>query len=102
HAVSSAHNLGAAAIAARLFHESRLGKVEFEAQSGQAFLDIDPAQIRWHRVLDHNDRCLRQVQVGLGENNGPVYESGFDITAASELMAILALSANLADMRARI
>lgn len=102
HAVSSAHNLGAAAIAARLFHESRLGKVEFEAQSGQAFLDIDPAQIRWHRVLDHNDRCLRQVQVGLGENNGPVYESGFDITVASELMAILALSANLADMRARI
>ncbi|MGX7653397.1 formate--tetrahydrofolate ligase [Shewanella putrefaciens] len=102
HAVSSAHNLGAAAIAARLFHESRLGKVEFEAQSGQAFLDIDPAQIRWHRVLDHNDRCLRQVQVGLGENNGPVYESGFDITAASELMAILALSANLADMRASI
>lgn len=102
HAVSSAHNLGAAAIAARLFHESRLGQVEFEAQSGQAFLDIDPAQIRWHRVLDHNDRCLRQVQVGLGENNGPVYESGFDITAASELMAILSLSHNLADMRARI
>lgn len=102
HAVSSAHNLGATAIAARLFHESRLGKVEFEAQSGQAFLDIDPEQIRWHRVLDHNDRCLRQVQVGLGENNGPVYESSFDITAASELMAILALSANLADMRTRI
>ncbi|MCU8035354.1 MAG: formate--tetrahydrofolate ligase [Shewanella sp.] len=102
HAVSSAHNLGAAAIAARLFHEARLGKAEFEAQSGQAFLDIDPREIRWHRVVDHNDRCLRQIQVGLGDNNGPEYASSFDITAASELMAILALSHNLADMRARI
>ena len=102
HAVSSAHNLGAAAIAARLFHEARLGKTEFEAQSGQAFLAIDPNEIRWHRVVDHNDRCLRQIHVGLGDNNGPEYESSFDITAASELMAILALSHDLADMRARI
>lgn len=102
HAVSSAHNLGAAAIAARLFHEARLGKTEFEAQSGQAFLDIDPNEIRWHRVVDHNDRCLRQIHVGLGDNNGPEYGSSFDITAASELMAILALSHDLADMRARI
>lgn len=102
HAVSSAHNLGAAAIAARLFHEARLGKKEFEAQSGQAFLAIDPNEIRWHRVVDHNDRCLRQIHVGLGDNNGPEYESSFDITAASELMAILALSHDLADMRARI
>lgn len=102
HAVGSAHNLGAAAIAARLFHESRLGKTEFEAQSGLTFLDIDPREIRWHRVVDHNDRCLRQIQVGLGENNGPEYASRFDISAASELMAILALSQNLADMRARI
>lgn len=102
HAVSSAHNLGAAAIAARLFHEARLGKIEFEAQSGQAFLDIAPNEIRWHRVVDHNDRCLRQIHVGLGDNNGPEYGSSFDITAASELMAILALSHDLADMRARI
>ncbi|ACK48226.1 Formate--tetrahydrofolate ligase [Shewanella baltica OS223] len=102
HAVSSAHNLGAAAIAARLFHEARLGKTEFEAQSGQAFLDIAPNEIRWHRVVDHNDRCLRQIHVGLGDNNGPEYGSSFDITAASELMAILALSHDLADMRARI
>jgi len=97
HAVSSAHNLGAAAIAARLFHEARLGKKEFEAQSGQAFLAIDPNEIRWHRVVDHNDRCLRQIHVGLGDNNGPEYESSFDITAASEL-----ISHDLADMRARI
>lgn len=102
HAVSSAHNLGAAAISARLFHETRLGKTEFEAQSEQAFLDIAPNEIRWHRVVDHNDRCLRQIHVGLGDNNGPEYESSFDITAASELMAILALSHDLADMRARI
>ncbi|MGI2136643.1 formate--tetrahydrofolate ligase [Shewanella baltica] len=102
HAVSSAHNLGAAAIAARLFHETRLGKTEFEAQSEQAFLAIDPNEIRWHRVVDHNDRCLRQIHVGLGDNNGPEYGSSFDITAASELMAILALSHDLADMRVRI
>lgn len=102
HAVSSAHNLGAAAIAARLFHETRLGPDEFCAQSGLDFLDIDPEQIRWHRVVDHNDRCLRHIRVGFGENNGPEYDSGFDITAASELMAILALSQDVADMRARI
>ncbi|MGL5359773.1 MAG: formate--tetrahydrofolate ligase, partial [Shewanella sp.] len=102
HAVSSAHNLGAAAIAARLFHETRLGKAQFCAQSGLAFLDIDPEQIRWHRVVDHNDRCLRHIRVGFGDNNGPEYDSGFDITAASELMAILALSQDAADMRARI
>ncbi|MGL5669273.1 MAG: formate--tetrahydrofolate ligase [Shewanella sp.] len=102
HAVSSAHNLGAAAIASRLYHETRLGKAEFELQSGQNYLDIAPNGIRWHRVVDHNDRCLREIEVGLGENNGPAYTSGFDITAASELMAILALSRNLADMRARI
>ncbi len=102
HAVSSAHNLGAAAIASRLYHESRLGQAEFERQSGLRFLDIAPNGIRWHRVVDHNDRCLRQIEVGIGDNNGPVYSSGFTITAASELMAILALSRDLADMRVRI
>lgn len=102
HAVSSAHNLGAAAIASRLYHETRLGRAEYERQSGLRYLDIDPKGIRWHRVVDHNDRCLREIEVGLGENNGPAYHSRFDITAASELMAILALSGNLADMRARI
>lgn len=102
HAVSSAHNLAAAAIDARVYHEQRLGREKFERQAGQPFLDIDPAQISWRRVVDHNDRSLRQINLGLGEGNGPEHESGFDITAASELMAILALSQDLADMRQRV
>ncbi|MBW8182771.1 formate--tetrahydrofolate ligase [Shewanella nanhaiensis] len=102
HAVSSAHNLAAAAIDARLFHESRLPADEFTQQSGSTPLDIDPEQILWRRVVDHNERSLRNITVGLGDINGPVHASGFDITAASELMAILALSHDLKDMRKRI
>lgn len=102
HAVNSAHNLAAAALDARLFHETRLGAVEFTRQSDQAALNIDPQQLLWRRVIDHNERSLRHITVGLGPINGPVHDSGFDITAASELMAILALSHNLTDMRKRI
>jgi formate--tetrahydrofolate ligase len=106
HAVSSAHNLAAAALDARLFHETRLGAVEFTRQSEQTALNIDPQQLLWRRVIDHNERSLRHITVGLsivnGPANGPVHDSGFDITAASELMAILALSHNLSDMRKRI
>lgn len=102
HAVSSAHNLAAAALDARLFHETQLGAAEFTRQSDQAALNIDPQQILWRRVIDHNERSLRSITVGLGPVNGPVHESGFDITAASEIMAILALSHDLADMRQRI
>ncbi|ABV35224.1 Formate--tetrahydrofolate ligase [Shewanella sediminis HAW-EB3] len=102
HAVSSAHNLAAAAIDARLFHESRMTADEYREQSGQAPLNIDPEKILWRRVVDHNERSLRNITVGLGANNGPIHDSGFDITAASELMAILALSLDLKDMRRRI
>ncbi|MCL2918527.1 formate--tetrahydrofolate ligase [Shewanella litorisediminis] len=102
HAVTSAHNLAAAAIDARLFHETRLGPDAFSAKTGLQALNIDPERILWRRVLDHNDRSLRQIELGLGDNNGPVHGGGFDITAASELMAILALCENIADMRARI
>ena len=63
---------------------------------------LDPDTILWRRVVDHNERSLRNITVGLGPVNGPVHDSGFDITAASELMAILALSHDLADMRQRI
>ncbi|MGY0162282.1 formate--tetrahydrofolate ligase [Edwardsiella tarda] len=102
HAISAAHNLAAAALDARLFHEQRLGD-EFTAQSGLARLDIDPQRIVWKRVMDHNDRALRSIEVGVGGgNNGVPRHDGFDISAASELMAILALSESLADMRARI
>ncbi len=102
HAVSSAHNLAAAAIDARLFHESRMTAGEYRELSGQAPLNIDPEKILWRRVVDHNERSLRNITVGFGDNNGPIHESGFDITAASELMAILALSLDLKDMRRRI
>jgi formyltetrahydrofolate synthetase len=66
-------------------------------------LDIDPASITWNRVLDISDRFLRVIKVGLGpEEKGLVRETGFDITVASEIMAILALTTGLADMRERL
>ncbi|KFZ36821.1 formate--tetrahydrofolate ligase [Shewanella mangrovi] len=101
HAVSAAHNLAAAAIDARLHHEQRLGAEEFTRQSGLIALNIDPQRVVWNRVMDHNDRALRNIRIGLG-NNGPERQCSFDITAASELMAVLALSRDLADMRTRI
>ncbi len=66
-------------------------------------LDIDPASLTWNRVMDVNDRMLRQIKVGLGpEEKGFVRDTGFDITVASEIMAILALTTSLADMRERL
>jgi len=66
-------------------------------------LDIDPASLTWNRVLDISDRFLRVVKIGLGpEEKGMVRETGFDITVASEIMAILALTTGLADMRERL
>ncbi len=102
HAVTAAHNLAAAALDSRLHHETRLGAKTFFDKTGLQALNIDPQQILWNRVMDHNDRALRQVTVGLGSHNGPAHESSFDITAASELMAILALSRSLADLRQRM
>lgn len=66
-------------------------------------LDIDPASITWQRVVDINDRLLRKIQIGLGdEEKGNERITGFDITVASEIMAILALTTSLADMRERL
>ncbi len=66
-------------------------------------LDIDPESITWRRVIDTNDRFLRQIEIGLGpDERGFTRRTGFDITVASELMAILALTTSLADMRRRI
>lgn len=88
HAISAAHNLGAAFIDNALFHGSH---------------DIDPHGITWRRVVDISDRALRQAVVGLGgRTNGVPRESGWDITSASELMAILALAEDLGDLRSRI
>ncbi|WP_162048223.1 formate--tetrahydrofolate ligase [Vibrio taketomensis] len=106
HAVTAAHNLAAAAIDARIYHEQRKGYEDFEQRSGLTALKIDPKRVVWKRVMDHNDRALRMVTVGrneLGKDlNGFEREDGFDISAASELMAILALSENLKDLRQRI
>nr|WP_086941029.1 formate--tetrahydrofolate ligase [Thaumasiovibrio occultus] len=106
HAVSAAHNLAAAALDARLYHEERLGYDDFELRTGMTALKIDINRIVWKRVMDHNDRALRMITIGNNEPgkdiNGIAREDGFDITAASELMAILALSYDLKDMRQRI
>ncbi|MEP7200755.1 MAG: formate--tetrahydrofolate ligase [Chloroflexota bacterium] len=89
HAVSIAHNLLAAALDAHIFH-------------GNA-LDIDPHAITWNRVVDLNDRALRNVIVGLGgKANGNPRETGFDIAVASEVMAVLALATDIHDLRKRL
>ncbi len=74
-----------------------------EERSRFARLDIDPDSITWRRVIDTNDRFLRDIEVGLGhEEKGKTRRTGFDITVASEIMAILALTTDLADMRERL
>jgi formate--tetrahydrofolate ligase len=89
HAVTAAHNLCSAILDNSLFQKNSLG--------------IDQHKITWRRVLDVNDRALRNIVVGLGgSQDGIPRETGFDITAASEVMAILALSTSLADLRARL
>ncbi len=91
HAITAAHNLVAAAIDARWYHESRLTDDELSSL-GLTRLGIDPFKLQWNRVVDINDRTLRNVIVGLGGRaDGRPRETGFDITVASELMAILAL-----------
>jgi len=102
HAISVAHNLCAAAIDARIYHESRWSDSFFE-RKGMHKLHIDPYSVTWNRVVDMNDRALRQIMVGLGPKpDGPLRQAAFDITVASELMAILALTTSLEDMRERI
>jgi len=74
-----------------------------EERSLFARLDIDPAAITWQRVVDTNDRFLRRITIGQGpEEKGMTRETGFDITVASEIMAILALTTDLADLRGRL
>jgi len=140
HAITATNNLLAAAIDARILHESGLtdeelfnllcppnkqGKRRFsvsmlrrlkklgidktdpdelttQERSRFARLDIDPDGITFRRVVDTNDRFLRSITIGQGpEEKGMTRETGFDITVASEIMAILALTADVADMRER-
>ncbi|EGD77864.1 MTHFD1L protein [Salpingoeca rosetta] len=136
HAITAANNLLAAAIDARMFHEStqsdealyrrlvkdnkfsdiqlkRLQKLGISATDPEALtpeertrfvrLNIDPDTITWQRVMDTNDRFLRKITIGQSPTEkGRTRETQFDIAVASELMAILALSTSLADMRARM
>ena len=89
HAITTAHNLLAAVI-------------DNHIQQGNA-LDIDVRRVAWKRVLDLNDRALRNVVIGLGgKAHGVPRETGFDITVASEMMAILCLASDLADMKKRL
>ena len=74
-----------------------------EERSRWARLDIDPATITWRRVTDTNDRMVRGITVGQGpEEKGHTRETGFDISVASEIMAVLALTTSLSDMRERL
>lgn len=89
HAVTSAHNL----LAAMLDNHLHFGNA----------LDIDPHSITWRRVVDMNDRALRDIVLGLGGRaNGVPRQSGFDITASSEIMAILCLSTDMEDLKRRL
>lgn len=141
HAIAAAHNLCAAALDARVLHESRQddtalfealcppdkkGRRHFsptmlrrleklgiatrdpeeltpEERSCFVRLNIDPQKIQWRRVVDVNDRFLREIEIGLGSDEaGLTRRSGYDIAVASEIMAILALAADLADLRNRL
>ncbi|XP_013411639.1 C-1-tetrahydrofolate synthase, cytoplasmic-like [Lingula anatina] len=140
HAITAANNLLAAAIEARMFHEStqsdealwkrlvpaKKGKKSFcpiqltrlqnlgiaktnpddltpEEIKKFVRLDIDPSTITWQRVMDTNDRFLRKITIGQGPlEKGHTRETQFDISVASEIMAVLALTTGLADMRERL
>jgi len=89
HAIGAAHNLLAALIDNHMHWENEL--------------DIDPRLVTWRRVVDMNDRALRSITSGLGGyHNGVVREAGFDITVASEIMAIFCLATSLADLENRL
>ncbi|GAB3181346.1 formate--tetrahydrofolate ligase [Nesterenkonia halophila] len=89
HAVAAAHNQLAAMIDNHLHRGSPSG--------------LDPEQVTWRRTMDVNDRSLRQIVTGLGPTaHGPVRQTGFEITAASEIMAALSLSTSLRDLRTRM
>jgi len=102
HAVSAAHNLCATALDARMYHESRWSDAYFEKLDLRK-IGFDPYETWWNRVVDMNDRSLRRILVGVGGSaNGPLRETGFDIAVASEVMAILALTKDLRDLRERM
>jgi formate--tetrahydrofolate ligase len=89
HSIGAANNLLAAMLDAHVLHGNKLG--------------VDPLSISWRRCVDINDRALRDIAIGLGGRaNGYVRQTGFDITAASEVMAIVAVARDLQDLRRRV
>lgn len=88
HAVTAANNLLSAMLDNHIFQGNSLG--------------INPDTITWRRAMDMNDRQLRQIECGLGKNNGVPRHDGFDITAASEVMAVLCLASDLDDLKGRL
>jgi formate--tetrahydrofolate ligase len=89
HAIGAANNLLAAMLEAHLLHGNKLG--------------IEPLSVSWRRCVDINDRALRDIVLGLGgKANGYPRQTGFDITAASEVMAIVAVASDLSDLRHRL
>ncbi|MHB1316137.1 MAG: formate--tetrahydrofolate ligase [Christensenellales bacterium] len=89
HAVTSANNLLSALIDNHIYYGNELG--------------IDPKHILWRRCMDINDRQMREIVLGLGsKSNGCVRQDGYDITAASEIMAILCLACNMEDLKERL
>jgi methylenetetrahydrofolate dehydrogenase (NADP+)/methenyltetrahydrofolate cyclohydrolase/formyltetrahydrofolate synthetase len=109
HAITVAHNLVAAALDTRMYHESRQSD-EALKRRGVERLDIDTDTITWNRVVDVCDRSMRSIKVGFNDDKlkdgspNPVFPraTGFDITVASEFMAILALTTGLKDLRERV
>ena len=92
HAITSAHNLLSALIDNALHYR-------LPTATG---LPLDVRHVTWRRVLDMNDRALRQIATGMGAGNAPARETGFDITVASEVMAILCLASDVADLQVRL
>ncbi len=94
HAISAANNLLAAIVD---------NELHFASGASGGGLGLDPRRVTWRRAIDMNDRALRDITIGLGGRNGGVpRESGFDITAASEVMAVLCLASSREDLVARL
>jgi formyltetrahydrofolate synthetase len=109
HAITVAHNLVAAALDTRMYHESRQSD-EALKRRGVTRIDFDVDTITWNRVVDVCDRSLRDIKVGFNDDKlkdgspSPVFprSTGYDISVASELMAILALATSLGDLREKV
>lgn len=101
--ITNAHNLGMVALTARMQHERNYDDAVL-AKKGLRRLDIDPERVEWKWCIDYCAQELRNIVAGLGagKNNGYEMRSGFVISVSSELMAILAISQDLADLRRRI